>query len=75
MGFASRVRPFLEYRTLPTTTLLVAVYLAVVGTVLFTDQLASIPHKGSKKLKWLDMNVARRDLENVRLSMLHCPFD
>jgi hypothetical protein len=66
MSFLDRVRPFLGYRTLPTTALLVLIYLIAFTAISVTDQLASVPHTGSKKLQWLDLNLARRDLEHVR---------
>ncbi|KAJ3524154.1 hypothetical protein NMY22_g11129 [Coprinellus aureogranulatus] len=65
MTFLSRVRPVLGYRTLPTTTLLVLIYIIAFIAISATDKLASVPHTGSKKLQWLDLDLARRDLEHI----------
>ncbi|KAF5317305.1 hypothetical protein D9611_003592 [Ephemerocybe angulata] len=65
MTITSRIRPILGYRTLPTTTLLVLIYIIALTSIFVSDQLASIPHQGSKKLKWLNLDLARRDLEHI----------
>ena len=66
MSILERVRPVLGYRTLPTTILLVLIYLIALVAIFVTDELDPVPHAGSKKLKWLDLKQAWGDLEHVR---------
>ena len=66
-SIGSRVRAVLGYRTLPTTTFLLLIYLIAFFAIIATDELAPVPHKGSKKLQWLDLERAQKDLERVRL--------
>jgi hypothetical protein len=60
------IRAFLGYRTLPTTILIVTIYVAAFIAIFIADILPDIPHQGSKKLQGLDLKQARRDLEHVR---------
>jgi hypothetical protein len=70
-SIGSRVRAVLGYRTLPTTTFLFLIYLIVFFAIVATDELTPVPHKGSKKLQWIDLERAQKDLEHVRSFVLY----
>ncbi|RXW23698.1 hypothetical protein EST38_g2170 [Candolleomyces aberdarensis] len=64
-SIGSRVRAVLGYRTLPTTAFLLLIYLIAFFAIFATDELTPVPHKGSKKLQWLDLERAQKDLEHI----------
>lgn len=69
MALVNRLQSFVRHLhlRLTTTVLVVLIYVAIGGLFLYTDQLSSVPSKGSQQLAGLDLSLARQDLENVRI--------
>jgi hypothetical protein len=62
MQIVEGIAKVLAFRTLPTTVLVVAIYTAIFGAVLYGDRVAKVP----KNQKGLNLAQAYADLHHVR---------